>query len=173
MNASLIAAAIICLAAISAIAFPPLKNRLPRSGAGELNLEQAATRMRGWEGRPPSAEALKERVRIAAEESRRWGAPVAASQPNLPVMFQQALSAATIVSGTSWVSLGPTDARFEFNGVVYTQVDSGRASGIQADPRDANVVYLATAGGGVWKTWDFIDGALIPSWPPITEMLGN
>lgn len=74
-------------------------------------------------------------------------------------------------SANSWVNLGPTDAKFEFNGTRYTQVDSGRVSGIAVDPRNQNIGYLATSGGGVWKTHDLF--AENPTWHPLTETLGN
>jgi photosystem II stability/assembly factor-like uncharacterized protein len=71
----------------------------------------------------------------------------------------------------SWVNLGPTDARFQFNGRPFLEVDSGRISGIAVDPRDQNVAYLSTSGGGVWKTYDLFSPD--PRWQPLTETLGN
>jgi subtilisin-like proprotein convertase family protein len=41
---------------------------------------------------------------------------------------------------------------------------SGRISGIAVDPTDANVIYVAAAGGGVWKTVN--SGS---SWTPLTD----
>src|SRR5205823_3227229 len=98
---------------------------------------------------------------IAAAERSKW-APLL---PGSPI--------AAPVSGESWVNLGPTDAFFEYNGTLYPQVDSGRPTAVAVDPRDANVVYLATSGGGVWKTYDFETKAPNPTWHPITENLGN
>ncbi|MCU1384505.1 MAG: hypothetical protein JWL71_3202, partial [Acidobacteria bacterium] len=71
------------------------------------------------------------------------------------------------VSGQSWVNLGPTDARIQINGGPYNGIDSGRAATIRVDPRDSNVVYLATASGGVWKSYDFASAQ--PHWVPITD----
>jgi hypothetical protein len=122
---------------------------------------------------PPSI--ITERTRIAAQESTKW----AAQLPRSPVVARNTVPVASPatpfapVSGNTWVSLGPTDAVSEYNGVSYAQVDSGRATGIAVDPRDANVVYLATAGGGVWKAWDFVASTPNPTWHPITENLGN
>src|SRR5207249_11297002 len=42
----------------------------------------------------------------------------------------------------------------------------GRVAGIAVDPRDANIIYLGTAGGGAWKT---IDGG--KSWHPIFDAI--
>ncbi len=119
---------------------------------------------------PPSI--ITERLRIAAQESTKWAAQIPRGAAAGYSAFPTA-SPLSPVSGNTWVPLGPTDAISEWNGVSFNQVDSGRSTGIAVDPRDANVVYLATAGGGVWKTWDFITSAPNPTWHPITENLGN
>jgi len=75
------------------------------------------------------------------------------------------------VAGASWVNIGPSTADYEFNGGLYSKVDSGRARRILVDPRDANIVYLATSGGGVWKTYDAL--AAQAHWHPITESIGS
>jgi hypothetical protein len=69
------------------------------------------------------------------------------------------------------VNLGPTDARFQYDGALYPQVDSGRVTAIVVNPALPDTVYVATAGGGIWKTFDF--GASQPRWFPITETLGS
>ena len=74
----------------------------------------------------------------------------------------------------AWVNIGPTTADSEFNGNTYYKVDSGRARRIIVDPQNANVVYLATSGGGVWKTRDALTAVTSttgPHWTPITEGL--
>ncbi len=42
--------------------------------------------------------------------------------------------------------------------------DSGRITGVAAHPSDPNTIYVATAGGGVWKT---MDGGV--NWAPLTD----
>ncbi len=56
---------------------------------------------------------------------------------------------AGLTAGT-WTSVGPTTV----TGTTLpgTQVASGRVSGIATDPADVNTFYVATVGGGVWKT---------------------
>src|SRR5207253_203186 len=60
----------------------------------------------------------------------------------------------------------------EFNYFSIDSVDSGRPTAVVVDPRDADVVYLATSGGGVWKTYNFnaTGGA---TWFPTTDTLPN
>jgi sugar lactone lactonase YvrE len=59
---------------------------------------------------------------------------------------------------TSWTPLGPAA---EISG---TQRWSGRVAGVAAHPADPNTLYMASSGGGVWKT---IDGG--QSWQPLTD----
>ncbi len=104
---------------------------------------------------------LATRNRIAAEESAKIQARLA-----------DGLRAKPSVPATSWVSLGPTDAPKQFNYFTIDGVDSGRPNAIVVDPRDANVVYVATSGGGVWKTYNFL-ATTGPTWNPASDTLPN
>ena len=56
------------------------------------------------------------------------------------------------VNPTTWTSLGPApilNGQRPGGGPV-----SGRLTGIAAHPSDINIIYVAAAGGGVWKTSD-------------------
>ena len=65
-----------------------------------------------------------------------------------------------------WQSLGPQPITNEYwSGGANA---SGRTSSIALHPTDANVVYIATAGGGVWKT---IDGG--QSWTAVSDHLSS
>lgn len=59
----------------------------------------------------------------------------------------------------TWTQIGPEPAEFWSLGG-----SSGRATAVVVDPRNSNVVYLGTAGGGVWKT---TDGG--QNWSPLTD----
>lgn len=61
------------------------------------------------------------------------------------------------LSLSQWTPLGPAPA-------VGTGSYSGRITGIAAHPTNANIIYIAAAGGGVWKTTD--GGS---SWIPLTD----
>src|SRR3954468_18775215 len=105
---------------------------------------------------------LAVRNRVALEESQKL-------QHLTRLRAQAALPS---VPATTWVSLGPTSARNEFNGVDIPGVDSGRPNSILVDPRDPNVVYVAVSGGGVWKTFNFLSAGG-PTWSPATDNLPN
>src|SRR6266851_7145084 len=59
---------------------------------------------------------------------------------------------------SSWTLIGPASLN------AGTGLNSGRIVGIAAHPADANVIYIAAAGGGVWKT---TNGGT--SWTPMTD----
>src|SRR5207248_3386067 len=117
--------------------------------------------MRRWYGawaarRPPVVEAARR---------ERDGYALGASRA-------QAFGAnALIASGSSFVNLGPTRADFAVNGDKYFEIDSGRARQILTHPIDPDVLYVATSGGGVWKTYD----ARAPTvhWEPLTDAIGT
>jgi hypothetical protein len=67
------------------------------------------------------------------------------------------------LSNTVWTSIGPTPLAVASPANPNSNV-SGRITGIAADPTDANVIYIATAGGGVWKT---TNGGT--NWTPLTD----
>src|SRR5436190_8685297 len=49
----------------------------------------------------------------------------------------------------TWTALGPKPISYDY---WSTGKAAGRVSALAIDPRDGNRVYLAAAGGGVWKT---------------------
>src|SRR5258708_5238070 len=135
-----------------------LRRRPARAGAAPPKApRQDDPRARRIARRMPSAAEVAATSRAAVAEAARQRRALA------PAIAR--------VTGESWVSLGPVDAFQEFNDVSVGSVDSGRASGIAVDPRDGNVVYLATSGGGVWKTYDYLLGAPNPTWLPLTDQL--
>jgi photosystem II stability/assembly factor-like uncharacterized protein len=52
------------------------------------------------------------------------------------------------LSTTTWTALGPAP----LNSLDVTDNVSGRLAAVAAHPTDANTIYVAPAGGGVWKT---------------------
>jgi hypothetical protein len=102
-------------------------------------------------------------LRVALEEVRKEAARRSANGPRDPLD--------PIDDTATWVGIGPTDARFEVNGGIYFQNDSGRATHIRVDPRDPNILYHGTATGGIWKSYNALDDN--PVWIPITEDIGG
>lgn len=72
------------------------------------------------------------------------------------------------VAGDVWVNVGPSRSDFNMNGGPYQSQDSGRARRILVHPANPNIIFLATSGGGVWKSYD--QGG---HWQPLTDKLGN
>jgi hypothetical protein len=140
---------------------------------GPQEPERTAPRERSaaWRNRygPRSPELTAQWMEIARDEARRWAHLMPVNQAR-PTKAPQPASLAT-VQGLAWVNLGPTDARFQYNGGLYNAVDSGRTTGIAVHPTQPNIVYTATAGGGIWKTFDFDSPE--PRWYPIAETLPN
>ena len=68
------------------------------------------------------------------------------------------------VQPNTWVPVGPAPI---LNGQTPgNEAVSGRITGIATDPNNANVIYIASAGGGVWKS---IDAGV--NWIPLTDHL--
>src|SRR5579872_266732 len=67
---------------------------------------------------------------------------------------------AIVLSPTTWTPIGPAP----LNSVDITYNVSGRIVAIAADPANANKIYIAAAGGGVWRTSDGGN-----TWTPLTD----
>src|SRR5438094_8335936 len=67
----------------------------------------------------------------------------------------------TQLSTVAWTAIGPAP----LNSLGPTENVSGRNTGIAAHPTDANIIYVAPAGGGVWKT---TSGGT--NWSPLTDI---
>jgi hypothetical protein len=69
--------------------------------------------------------------------------------------LQSRLVPATTLSSTACAGIGPAALA---NGQVPCAGLSGqvsrRVTGVATDPKDANTIYIPSAGGGVWKTTD-------------------
>ena len=67
----------------------------------------------------------------------------------------------TPLNPTTWTNIGP--APITADPTVEATPDSGRVNGIAVDPTNNSTIYIATSGGGVWKT---TDGGT--TWSPLT-----
>src|ERR1700676_2400033 len=68
------------------------------------------------------------------------------------------------LSTTTWTSIGPSPLATTSPAAANFNV-SGRITAIAAHPTDANTIYVAPAGGGVWKT---INGGT--TWTSLTDV---
>lgn len=101
-----------------------------------------------------SREYMKYVLDVATSERGRWDALM----PRTGVSH--------LVVGNQWVNIGPTKADVAQNGTTsFAKTDSGR---VRTIIRAGSRLYVATAGGGVWRT---DDGGT--TWTPITEALGS
>ena len=76
------------------------------------------------------------------------------------------LSAASLgaVNGTAWKAIGPSPITEKgcCTSIVFDA--NGRINSIAVDPANSNVIYLGSAGGGIWRS---ADGGL--TWAPLTD----
>jgi photosystem II stability/assembly factor-like uncharacterized protein len=54
----------------------------------------------------------------------------------------------------TWEFLGPTQLPVPYRQYYGEGFNSGRVNGIAIDPKDSKIIYLAAAGGGLWRTVD-------------------
>ena len=102
----------------------------------------------------------------AERERQKWGALIPGNGDAAP--SQDPNDPAQARGGASWLNIGPTKANFIFNGVTLNVTDAGRVRSFAPHPSDANTLYVAFSGGGVWKT---VNGGA--NWTPLTEALGS
>jgi hypothetical protein len=82
----------------------------------------------------------------------------------------------TTLATTLWSNIGPTKAAFIKNGsVTLNKTDAGRPVAIVPDPNNADILYVAMSGGGVWKATNAtsVTATNPANWVPITESLGS
>jgi hypothetical protein len=102
------------------------------------------------------------RRRPDAGAAHRRARPLTLSGPaGLRLEDRTLLSTTYPLSTSAWTAIGPAPI---VDGAPFGDQASGRITGIAADPTNANVIYVASAGGGVWKT---TNGGT--SWTPLTD----
>ena len=78
------------------------------------------------------------------------------------------------VAGSAWVPLGPTGSSTDDYGTGRITTQTGRVQSIVPHPTNPDIVDVATAGGGVWKTYDAsAQSPNGPHWEPVTDLLGT
>ncbi len=108
---------------------------------------------RSWFGGRPSPAYLEQRLRQGAALQAR------------EAQAQSAVPGALAAMVPAWRSLGPDrDTRDSFY--------NGRPNAILAHPTDPKTLYLATSGGGLWKTMNADPASAADwTWTPLTDQL--
>jgi hypothetical protein len=90
----------------------------------------------------------------ALADAVRQDARISSGIPAGRVTYNKANSKSPLaLNPNAFVSLGPAPLQTDGCYSCYNYgIVSGRATDVQPDPTNPNVAYLATAGGGVWKT---------------------
>ena len=107
-----------------------------------------------------------QRVRLPAAR-RRHARQNATCKLHVELLEDRSLLSGITLSTTSWTPIGPAPI---VSSLIPNQLDpgntpvSGRIAAVAADPTNANTIYIAAAGGGVWKT---TDGGT--TWSPLTD----
>lgn len=102
----------------------------------------------------------------ARRERLRYAALMPYSGTSNPVI--DSLAPFVAAANGNWINIGPTRANYARNGGTLYVTDSGRVNAIVTDPANANTLYVAFSGGGVWKSTD--GGS---TWAAKTETLGS
>jgi hypothetical protein len=104
---------------------------------------------------------LRQTFRGSARSSRRLASR---RRPSIRLQVEQL---ETRVALSTWTPIGPAPIT---NGqTAGSEPVSGRITGVAADPQSAGTVYIAAAGGGVWKTTNATSAS--PTWTPLTDHL--
>jgi photosystem II stability/assembly factor-like uncharacterized protein len=110
------------------------------------------------------SEAMKERFGAEKKDAKPFFAEAQKQQK----LYRNLLPGGQAPAGTPrWVSLGPTKTNHIQNDISLNMVNSGRMRSILPNPANANVVYLLTSSGGLWKTTDFAKQK--PTWVATTD----
>ncbi len=137
---------------------------LPKVQAAEGEEKEEDVRMRMEDDKeyfgPMAPGYLNHKLKLSLEMARKWG-------HTLPATGRLKGTAAPTVGGPTWVNLGPfTTSNID----AQSDADSGRPSAIVTHPTDANIVYLAHSGGGVFKATNAASSGAW-NWTSITDGL--
>ena len=123
----------------------------------------------------PSLEAQVRTLQEAAKEAAKWSiGATSALRGAAPVQAAPVQMPGAVPAGT-WVNVGPSGG-VQLSPLPQTAADSGRMRKIVPHPTDPNILYVATSGGGVWKTFDAqvgISSTTGPHWISITGGIGS
>jgi hypothetical protein len=74
-----------------------------------------------------------------------------------------------VARGATWTNIGPFRSNWIQNGLQVAESDTGRIRAFLVHPTNADVVYVLTSSGGLWKTTNF--SAPRPAWAATTDSI--
>ncbi len=104
---------------------------------------------------------------VNPQSAEKMNRMVAGRPDRIPVgMVSKRRAIPTVSAALSWTNLGPQPVEDEYwSGNADA---SGRICAVLVDPDDSNIIYIAGAQGGVWKS---IDNGV--NWMPLTDHLSS
>jgi photosystem II stability/assembly factor-like uncharacterized protein len=94
--------------------------------------------------------AMAQTQNVPMQHATPWTPAAPVIKPHIGTPTIPALGPSVTFNSRRWTPIGPAPLdSSSVNGNV-----SGRITGIAAHPTNANTIYIASAGGGVWKTTD-------------------
>jgi photosystem II stability/assembly factor-like uncharacterized protein len=133
---------------------------IPENGeAGEIESDDPFIRLQAE---------YKSRGAITPSALKKHSSEAKRQRAEYPTLFSQTKIDRSV---PTWRSLGPTSDQFIQNSVTLQQIDSGRLRTILPHPTDPNIVYVLSAGGGLWKSTNFTSPN--HKWRPLTDLIGT
>ena len=150
-----------------------VKRARPKSRAASAKAKRPNGKRRGRRREPSEADRPDQR-HSALTKDRRFGsegrnitrARLDALREKIDAARRRKALAAPVPGANNWIQLGPTvipNGQGSLSSGARVNV-TGRVTGIVVDPTQPLTIYLAAAGGGVWKT---VDGGV--TWAATTD----
>ncbi len=122
-----------------------------------------------WFGGRLSPEYLDYKNQLADREVRLWDHLMPKATTAKPLLSSKVGAAPAAPAPLTWVNLGPTA---NLTTASFPDIDSGRPVAILSDPTTPTTLYLATSGGGVFKSTNAdTTSASDWTWTSITDAL--
>ncbi len=174
------ALALLCSATMFAQGGLQLRERSPKRGFPESDTAYKSSYVPRLPKIEPGARIKDDATARREAMKERMGGPLSADfrdamlaqLSTLQARYPNVYGPGAVKPGAAgtWTHVGPARSNWIQNGVRLTKSDTGRIRTIVVDPSNADVVYLLTSGGGLWKTTNFLSPR--PVWAPKSDGVG-